>query len=655
MSSSLSSTIWAALTAAFAAFTVLDFFGAALGGPLKALLLLAVVALSAAGSGRFLVSRAGLPDLSDSQRTLLGFTLGLGLLSLGTFVLGLAGLLRPWAAAGLLGALWLVGFTELRAMAQSLAANRNLLLDRPVAATGLLVSLALLLWTCWAPPHQYDSLVYHLELPAAYVRAGRIVTLDWLLYSHFPQNGEMLFTLALLLKSDLLAQMLMWLSTALTVWWVFESGKREAPLAAVMLACGLLLTHTSVMALSGTTYVEPLVMLWVTAAVLSFYRWRGMSSGQPGQRTWLAFSAVFCGLALGVKYYAGITAGLLGLTLLVRLLREPGRGRAYELFMFTGITTVLFMPWLLKNAWHVGNPVFPFLYRFFPTTVSGWEGEAARGYFQVLTEYGHGGGALVALARLPLLLLSNSQRFGGGMDALGTLGWELSFWALPAGLWAARSNRFLRGLLVYLGGHMAVWFSTRVVLRFLVPVAPLLCLVAAAGLHAVWQRLGRGGRLLLGSGVAALTGMHLLLFFFIHGVFGTFAAASAVEDRETFLAKRLEYYPCARWASARLGQNDRIMLVGEQRAYYLETDHVATTVHAPNRFMSWAEEAAGPKEFAAKLASEGFTHLLLVPRELARLAPGLPPLSPKAEANLGKLDLERVYDGPACGVYALKR
>ena len=36
------------------------------------------------------------------------------------------------------------------------------------------------------------------------------------------------------------------------------------------------------------------------------------------------------------------------------------------------------LPWLLKNLWFVGNPVFPFLYQFLPARGTGWEGFKAR-------------------------------------------------------------------------------------------------------------------------------------------------------------------------------------------------------------------------------------------------------------------------------------
>src|SRR5208282_6742796 len=105
-------------------------------------------------------------------------------------------------------------------------------------------------------------------LPQEYARAGRLYAPAGIVYAHFPQNGEMLFTLALQLGSDLLAQMFVWLATALTVGWLLTFGRRltpAAPWAAVLVA-----THTSVLLMSSTTYVEPLVMLWMTGALLTF-------------------------------------------------------------------------------------------------------------------------------------------------------------------------------------------------------------------------------------------------------------------------------------------------------------------------------------------------------------------------------------------------
>lgn len=616
------------------------------------LVLLFLTTLLATGSGRALAGRLGLTELSESQKTLIGATLGLGLLSLGTFALGCLGLFKPWAASALLGALWLAGYSELRPALESLAPDRSLLEQRPLAAAAVALPLALALWACLMPPHQYDSLVYHLALPQHYLLAGGLVAPQGLLFAHFPQNGEMLFTLALLAGSDVLAQMYMWLAFALSIAWLFSMGRREAPLSAVLLACFMCATHAALLLNASTTYVEPLVMLWVTAGALCFERWARV----PQARGWLALSAVFIGLSLGTKYYAGLGALALGLRLLWRAARAEDRGAALkDAALFTAVVSVLFAPWLLKN-WHfVRNPVFPFLYKWFANTGTGWHGAAAEGYFRVFTEYGHAQGWLLSLLQLPVLLLRNPLRFGGGMDVLGDLGWTLTLGALPLGVWAARENGFLRGLLVFCGLWGLGWFSSGVVLRFLTVLVPLLALAGAAGLVKLRERLGAPGRAALTVAVGALTFTSLFLALEVHAVFGTQQVLLGLETREQFLERRLDYYPCAAVAS-RLAPNGRILLVGEQRGYYLGREHVPSSVHAPNLWVRLAEEASGPAELVTRLREEGFSHVLFVPRESERLGAALGELSAKGQANLAGLGsrLTPVAKARGCLIAALE-
>lgn len=650
---------WAAgATFAFGLFIWAGYFLPAYAHGLAALALLCVLLLTAAGSGRVMLSLLRLSDLSESQKTMAGTTLGLGVLSLGTFLITAAGQLGLISVLGMLGLLWLVAFSEMRAVVLSLGANRNLLADRPLPAAGIMALLALVLWACFVPPHQYDSLVYHLPLPAAYLREGGFVRVENLLYSHFPQNGEMLYTLALALRSELLAQMLMWLAMALSVWWIFEMGKREAPLSAVLLGSLLLCSHTAVMLLSSISYVEPLVMLWTTGAVLSFLRWRQLDAAAPGQRSWLILSAIFTGLALGTKYYSALTAILLGLSLLYRVATAPAderRRRALDAVLYAALTTALFTPWLVKNSLMAGNPFFPFFNALFPGLRPDWNKEVSQAYFSVLNEY-LGVRSLADLARLPGLLLTNDLKFGKGMDVLGTVGWELSFWSLPLAVWAALRNRYLLAVLGFCAGYLLLWATTGIVLRFLTPLAPLLCLLSGCGLYALWQALSTSGKAALGLGVGLLGVTHLLLFFFIQfGVYGAGELLFGLRDHNEYLGSRLEYYPCAR---ARVSEpNARILLVGETRSYYVENDSLASSTHAPNAWLRWADESRNPAELAARIRKEGFSHLLIVPRELRRLGPALGSVSPHGRDNWAGLEskhLTAVARGPGCGLYAVR-
>jgi hypothetical protein len=651
--------VYAAATAVLGLATAAGFFWPVARAGLAATALLALVAGIATGSGRVAAGLLGLHGPEEGAKTVVGMTLGLGLLSLSILALAALRLLRPWTISLTLAGFWLAGFSELRAALTGCRLPEEWR-SSPLAAAGMFAALGLIFWLTWAPPHQYDSLVYHLALPAAYLRAGGLNAAGLPVFAHFPQNGEMLFALALALKSDLLAQMFMWLAAALSVAWLWTMAGAEIALETRLLGALLLSTHTAVMLLASTTYIEPLVMLWTTAAVLLFWRWRRESAGAP--RSWLALSAVFTGLALGAKYTAGITAGVLGLMLAVDWLAAPPgrrRARAGDLALFVAVATAVFSPWLVKNTIETGDPVFPFLYRWFPATRAGWPAAGAQRYFAVLTEYGLGGAWYRALARLPFQLLGNSLRFGGGMDVLGDMGWELLFWVLPLAAWAGwrRRNRTVLWLLAFCGLYLAAWFATGVVLRFLTALAPLLCLLAAFGLHALWSRLGDWGRAMLAAGAGLLAATHVLVFLYAHAVFGSGRVLAGLESREEFLSRRLEYYPCAAWARDHLGGNDRILLVGEQRAYYWTQDSMAATVNAPNRYRVWADESASPAGYAARLKAEGFSHVAVVPREARRLASALEPFSERGARNWLGLQpdlVAPVFQGSACAIYRLR-
>lgn len=626
-----------------------QFFAAQLLSAVFALGLLALLGLTMAGLGRVLLKAFVRSHLSEPERTLIGCTIGLGALSQASFLLGIAGLYGRWTIIALLAVAWLVSFTEMREMALSLRADRNLLQGRRGWAAGIGALLLLPLLFSFVPPHSYDALVYHLALPAEYLRAGKITAVNHLVYTHFPQNAEMLFGLGLALGSETVAHLMSWLATVLSVWWVFEMGKREVPLNAALLAAALVASHTAVMLLSSIAYVETLTMLWITSAVLCLLRWLELGDEERG---WLLLSGAFAGLGVGTKYFAGITPAAVALFLVA-----TRRWKAAALF--TAMATATGVPWLLKNLAVVGNPVFPFLYDRFPLPAgSGWDASTAKGYFHALIEYAPRRETFLRdLARLPLLMATADARFGGGADVLGRLGWAPLLVLSPLAVAASARHRQLRLILGYLGFHLAVWFATGTVLRFLVVVVPLWALLAGAGTERLWQAAAVPARTALAAALGLLGALQLALFLYVNTLQGGWDVPLGIATRDEYLSKRLDYYPCARWAGDRLPRNVRILLVGEQRGFHLDRDHTATAVMSSNPFVRWADEAADARSLAARLKEAGYTHLLAVPREAQRLAPyGTMNFSDKGRRNWEGLEpsyAKPVYRAPACALLEL--
>jgi hypothetical protein len=147
-----------------------------------------------------------------------------------------------------------------------------------------------------------------------------------------------------------------------------------------------------------------------------------------------------------------------------------------------------------------------------------------------------------------------------------------------------------------------------------------------------------------------MAAVNLGICFYVQAVFGSLPVLTGLQTRREYLSKKLDYYPCARFAAEHLGRNDRILLVGEQRGYYVEQPHVATSVMAPNRFVLAANEAAGADDLARRLRSEGFAHMLYVPSEARRLGDGyrIFAFTERGAANWNGLRsrLENLYEEP---------
>ncbi len=150
---------------------------------------------------------------------------------------------------------------------------------------------------------------------------------------------------------------------------------------------------------------------------------------------------------------------------------------------------------------------------------------------------------------------------------------------------------------------------------------------------------------------------HLLLFAFINfGVFDSGRVLLGIESREQYLSRRLAYYPCALYSSEHLEQNGKILIVGEQRSYYVPPPSIAASIFAPNVIVSAANEAQNSKKLADDLRKQGIDRLLIVPSEMNRLGTAIGHLTPAGDKNFqnmlknyAKID----YQAPGCTLLSL--
>lgn len=617
------------------------------------------IAVSAGGYGDYVLTRLLKNKLGVWEHGILAATLGFGVLS---SLMILLGLLHVWitpATVILLGAglflcrsfLLFLKKGWLEATSQTTLSIQSAM---PLVAIllGGIVSFLL----AFAPITYYDSLVYHLTLPAAYIQAGRWVGVPELIYSAFPQTLEMLWTLGLLLRNDTVVNLISWTLSGLLIGAVIAFGKRFFQKEVGWMAAALIAIMPSFLLLSSGGYIDLGLTLFsflsfYAACLWYVYRDRGMA----------IVSGLFAGWAMGTKYTGAIGAVLTG----ALILWGPAIDREREVttrkltlgdfLRYAGAALAVFSPWLIKNTIYVGNPVFPFFYQWGLRGLNPWLNQAAAGYFAGLTEY-HSR-SFLELFRLLWDIPVQATRFGGGIDVLGDLGWIPFFGFLPA-VWLRRKQSWMtKWLLVYAGLYFIPWGMSRPVLRFLFPLVPVLSLAVSEG----WvQGIARQPALVRGMarcvmGSFILSG--IFLFFFVADVFSPFRVALGIEEREGYLSRKINYYAAASYINSHLPKNALVYIVGGQCGYYYQRNIRISPVFSKNRFAEWTNSASTPEALLQKLKQEGATHLLVNRSEMARLRGyNSLPFNERGEANWNALQSQgskRLYRDSHCDVFEL--
>jgi hypothetical protein len=251
------------------------------------------LAVTAAALGRRLAALAG-PALR-AERWGLPLALGLGAIGSALALLAAAGrLTAPWlgillaAAAAAAAREWRPLLAEVASLARR--PRRGWALAALVAAAP---SLALALY----PPTGFDALLYHLPAAARFAASGRLTVAPELRFPAFPWLNELLFAAAMRLQDDVAAQLLectAYLGAAALLW---EMGRRRFGTWAGALGAALWLGSPLAAWEAASAYVEPLVALFLLAAVEAL-----LLACETREPRALVLAGALAGCAAAVKY-----------------------------------------------------------------------------------------------------------------------------------------------------------------------------------------------------------------------------------------------------------------------------------------------------------------------------------------------------------------
>jgi dolichyl-phosphate-mannose-protein mannosyltransferase len=339
--------------------------------------------LASAGAGHLFLRKYQFD--SRVERLVFTLALGLGLTSLLIFGLGIIGLLYREILLGLTlaGALGtVVHLLRLRRIGPVI--RRPLWGERYsvrgvaivfLTAVGLAYWLVLLLSTQYPPTH-WDAISHHLVLCREYLAHHRMVIVEGIPHPVLPALNHMLFTWALALQDDILAQMMEHTFLMLTALGLYSWGKREkSPLFGIAVAA-FWLGQPLVLWLGEAAYVDICLVCFV---FLGIYALRLF--WETREARWWFLSMALLGIGAGVKLsglFFTIAGGMLGLWVIARShirwrlpLQTAGKveletsKRAQARFTWNslvvgwGIAFIFLIPWYAFIFYHTGNPIWP--------------------------------------------------------------------------------------------------------------------------------------------------------------------------------------------------------------------------------------------------------------------------------------------------------
>ena len=646
------------------------------------LALASLIWLSGWGLGRLALRGVGLfPKLETFERNLWGCAVGIGLWSIVTLFLGLAGILNPWVfrvavvAAIAAEAVLTIRGRKPAAAGESIFERRFFTgsLLPPVIGLAVAPFLAAMLLGAMLPPTDFDVREYHLEGPKEYFLAGRIHFLPQNVYTSFPFCTEMLHLLGMALRGDwyrgaLVGQTVLMGFAPLTAAGLFFAARRWFSERVAWLALLVWLTAPWTYRISTIAYTEgglaAFLLLALVAAIRAGETWR-TDPGHSGG--WFLLAGFLAGNGPACKYPGALSVAipmflLVAWTTLIstRLVRDPQapspsvRHAMWAILLFLAGGGVAFGPWLLKNLLETGNPFYPLMYSVF----GGRDWDAA---MHAKWQAGHPlplgtFGGVAGFVRDQGLRFLDAFLWNDWQTPLALAGLPLAIALFAAARhrktlpeeagWSSQSRLVLGLLLLETLWLFETWclLSHRID-RFWVPMLPILCWLAAIVLDAVMGHpRGRRDVPWLARTVTVLALLGGVTFYHLGFVASGLCGNNAWLLDEKRAQKQFRNASVAILEDSSLpGPNGKILFVGEAEVFEARFPYLYNTVFDRSIFEKWfsagREEAApaagsegagpAPAQFLLKpvdeirrtLAEQGVTHLAVNWSEILRYRP----------------------------------
>jgi hypothetical protein len=486
-------------------------------------------------------------------------------------------------------------------------------------------------FACLTPPVYYDTLSYHLAVPQQYIQAGRIINIRENIFSFYPQLMQMNCLFFLLISYELSVKLLYFFMGVMSL--AALAGLADELKSDKKITLLLLLTCPLFFLNSTRIGSELPLMFFALLLVYMAVKCAGSSMKAGEGAIW----GIIAGSIISVKY-TGAVIYIFGAAILIYLVLAKKAG-IMSLILYILVPAAIVSPYLIKNYFYSGDPVYPFFSGFFEME-AGLKADAS-GYVRHVAGFGlpH---TLIDLLASPAYVISGRDLFGG--DIISPL-FLLALAMLPL------TDIKKTGIpALFICFYYVAWFYTGEVLRFLLPLVPAAAAIAGRAYASVKPKFKY---LAFGALIAAQAGASL---YFGEKFLTPFQLLTA--GRGEYIKKNVSYYPAAEFINKNTEKGAVVLVLGEARTYYLERQALAYTVFNKRAVFEGFDEMDEDKVIDG-LKWRNIRYILVNWAELDRLkSAGYEDVaalaaSPKFKNIMDKY-FKKIYSDGACEVYEMK-
>jgi hypothetical protein len=490
----------------------------------------------------------------------------------------------------------------------------------------MVISISLL---ASVPPVSRDALTHHLYIPKLYIQHGGIFEIPALKFSYYPMNLDLLYMIPLYFKNDIAPKFIHFTFALATAFLIYRYLSRRINQSYALLGSLLFLSIPVIIRLSSTVYVDLGLVFFLFASQLYIYRW--IESGF--RIKYLVFSAVFCGLGLGTKYNGLIGLFLLSLFIPFVYARYHSSRASYTVksifygAVFTLIALMVFSPWMIRNVFWTGNPVYPLYNRVFNAAETETVEEINETVIEKRSEMSHieirrqvYGESWWEIALIPIRVF-----FGGRDDSPAHFDGRTNPFLLLLPIVALfgirkRSKQVKTEILLML--YFSVLFflfafvQHHIRIRYFAPILPTLALLAMFGLDNLKKMLeGQDWRLSNRIGTSIFIAVvAVMLGFNVQYLISRFTRDQPVDyiakkvSRDEYIQLYRPDYAAFQYANWHLPEESKILgLYMGGRGYYSDID-ISFDLKILQQV---AAKSKTPADILIKLKNRQFTHLLV--------------------------------------------